>query len=359
MELHASSDRGTLGKPNMGDATRKLWPFAPKASLIWAIALLIGLVLALAVLRATLAWPSTQSENVVLIGVIVLSLLPIVLALLDLIIERGAVIEYAGIKVDFSQTRKMGVAGIVVPSNIGVRGQSVADSGTTQIVDALRQATASDVVVIDLEDGQAWWETRLLVLLAGAERLGKPEKVVFVGTDAKREQQFMGWAYAGDLLPHLANAHPQYRQSLQAANAALRQWELVETPPAPPLATVPPTTVPGALATQHPWLVFDPTGLRNELLAEQLLQSDLGQKVEQTEGARSISLVRLEDLFRPVLSKDHIDLDWPQDRQLDAFLSTESPSIAITQNGRYSALVSRLTLLNQVLKPLVKARDAA
>jgi hypothetical protein len=105
-------------------------------------------------------------------------------------------------------------------------------------------------------------------------------------------------------------------------------------------------------------MAFDPeTGLRNEFLEEQLLQSDLGEKIEQQEGSIRITLVRLEDLFRPVLNKDAIDLSWPANRQLDAFLQTEASSIAITEDGKYSTLVPRLTLLNQVLKPLVKSSE--
>ena len=95
----------------------------------------------------------------------------------------------------------------------------------------------------------------------------------------------------------------------------------------------------------------------NEFFEEQVLQSDLGEKIEQQGGAVKITLVRLEELFRPVLNKDSIDLDWPSDRQLDAFLETEAPSIAITQNRKYSTLVPRLTLLNELLKPLAKRAE--
>ena len=46
------------------------------------------------------------------------------------------------------------------------------------------------------------------------------------------------------------------------------------------------------------WMAFDPsTGLRNEFLAEQILQFDLGEKIELPFGALPISLVRLQDLF--------------------------------------------------------------
>ncbi|MGH8624834.1 MAG: hypothetical protein ACREYC_06060 [Gammaproteobacteria bacterium] len=245
---------------------------------------------------------------------------------MDVFIERDGVIEYGGVKIDFSKVPQMGVSGFTVPVNIGFRGAPVTDSSTTQILDVLKQATTCDAVIIDLEEGQAWWETRLLVLLAGAERLKKPEKIVFVGTEARKEQCFQGWAHPNDLLPCLVQAHPQYLRSLQTARAAPRQWEMVEPvnpvfPGNPPATPGQPPWMSGALATRHAWMAFDgATGLPNEHLAEQLLASELGEKVESQEEPRKISLVRLDELFRPVLSKDSIDQGWSTDRQISTFL---------------------------------------
>jgi hypothetical protein len=102
-------------------------------------------------------------------------------------------------------------------------------------------------------------------------------------------------------------------------------------------------------------MAFDPsTGLRNPLLAEQILQSDLGKKVEQVQGSRSVDLVRFDELFRPVLFRKPIDLSWAPERQLDALLEDESPFIALTRNGKYAALVSKLNLQNEVMKFFVK-----
>ncbi|SEQ06762.1 hypothetical protein [Nitrosomonas ureae] len=336
----------------MNDAKHKLWPFSPRASLITAIVFLVVFLVLIGILRTLAAWPSAQSESIVLIGILVLSLLPIALALLDKIIDRGAVIEYGGVKLAFSQSRELGISGLTVAANIGVRGVAITDSGTIQILDALKQASTQDIVIIDLEEGQAWWETRLLVLLAGAERRGKPDKIVFVGKDAAKDQQFQGWSYTSQLLSCLLKAHPQFERILHAARAAASQLALVEPgqPPNPPWQ--PPL---GPLAMRYQWMANDPaTGLPNELFMEQALQSELGEKFEQQEGSRSINLVRLEELFRPTLHKDCIDLSWPADRQLDAFFGTDVPFLAITQDGRYSALVSRLTLLNQLLKPMLK-----
>ncbi len=341
----------------MNHTDRSFWPFKPRTSIISSIMMLVGLLLIVWALMTKANWPSQGSETTVLVGVLVFSLLPILLALVDVIIERGGVIEYGGMKIDFSQVPKMGVSGFTVPVNIGVSGQSVTDSSTTEILDALRQATACDVVIIDLEEGEAWWETRLLVLLAGAVRLKKPEKVVFIGKDGGIDKCFQGWGYASDLLPCLLQAHSKYPLSYHKAIAAVRQWEMVEpsgdiqNPPQPPLGLL-------GLAGQHPWMSFDnTTGLPNKLLAEQLLASDLGAEVESQEQPKRISLVRLEELFRPVLHKESVDESWPTEQQISAFFDSDTSYIAITQNNKYTTLVSRLTVLNTIIKKLTEQKQ--
>ena len=337
----------------MNTADTRLWPFSARAGLLCALATLAVLMLVVLILRITQGWPDPQSESTVLLGVLIVALIPLALALIDLFVARGAVIEYAGVKLAFSQSRELGSQGLTVPANIGVKGQVVADSGTTQILDALRQSSAHEVVTIDLEDGQAWWETRLFVLLAGAQRLGRPSKVIFVGKDANKAQQFQGWGHAADLLAVMVKSNPQFERSLLMTRGAAAQLALAE----PGEAMVVPPWKPmfGPLATRYQWMAFDTnTGLPNTLFAEQALQSELGQKVEQLTGTRGISLIRLQEIFRPVLSTNAIDLSWSADRQLEEFLKTDDSYVAITQEARFSSLVPRLTLLNQLLTPLLR-----
>jgi hypothetical protein len=68
-------------------------------------------------------------------------------------------------------------------------------------------------------------------------------------------------------------------------------------------------------------------------------------------------LVRLQDLFQPVLEKHTLDIAWPAEKQLDAVLELDSPWIALTQSGKYLALVRRESLLTEVLKSLAKKRS--
>jgi hypothetical protein len=123
----------------MRGTDQRFWPFQPRFSLIAVAFLLASFLAVVAGLRALLRWPAAQSDNIVLIGVLLLSLLPIVLAVLDVIIERGGVLEYRGVKIDFSRSKEKGMVGITNAPNIGVQGQPVTDSSTMQILNSSRR----------------------------------------------------------------------------------------------------------------------------------------------------------------------------------------------------------------------------
>lgn len=339
---------------------QRLWPYKPRSAITSTIAIILVLLVLLGIAQSYIHWPSKDSEITVLIGILLISLLPILLALVDLIIARGGTIEMGGVKIDFSQMPQIGNAGISIPVNIGLSGQSVMDSSTTEILDALRQATSCDIVIIDLEEGAAWWETRLLVLLAGAVRLNKPEKLVFIGKDGGVERKFLGWGYSRDLFRVLLKVHPLYLRLYHIANAAAKQWELVEpfrpgTPgyPEPPLM---PPTIHTGLASMHPWMAFDEnTGLPNPLLHEQLFQNELGENIEiqMPDGPEKINIVRLDEVFGSVLHKHAIDENWSKETQINKFFEQELPYVAMTRNGEYVAMVSRLSLLNEIVKSML------
>ncbi|KJS51301.1 hypothetical protein VM98_37925 [Streptomyces rubellomurinus subsp. indigoferus] len=67
------------------------------------------------------------------------------------------------------------------------------DSGGSHILSTLRRSAGTDVVIVDLEDGHAWWETRLLVLCAGAERLGRPPVIVCTAVQGSQTGRYIGW----------------------------------------------------------------------------------------------------------------------------------------------------------------------
>src|SRR5262249_38299943 len=155
------------------------------------------------------------------------------------------------------------------PPRLGVTvGLPMRDSGTREILATLREASRHAVAVVDLEDGQAWWETRLLVLSAGSVRRGHPSVVVFVATEEGVERRFQGWALATDVERGLLAARDDLRLAYERAAVAARRWDLALPPTVPNGDPGLPWPTPDVAKK---WVVFprSDSGLRNELAAEQ------------------------------------------------------------------------------------------
>ena len=73
----------------MSKAKRQLWSFSARASVISVPIVLVGLLIVVTTLQKATGWPSRDSETAVLVGVFVLSLMPLVLALLEARVAQG------------------------------------------------------------------------------------------------------------------------------------------------------------------------------------------------------------------------------------------------------------------------------
>ena len=351
--VNSKSSQAALSKPQ--DQPRRparLWPFEPRTSLAATLVCLLLLVTLAVLLKTRFRWPGNEAESALLIGILVISVAPIALAITDIIIERGGVIQFGDMRIDFSVATRTAADSLKIPANIGAGAVALTDSDTANILNALGAAVESKVAVIDLERGAAWWETRLLVLLAGADRLGTPNAIVFTATDHGRPRQFIGWACPSELLHQLVQSDPQYARSVAASRAAAHRWDLVEPSPGPGQPVPPPPSMPPGLATDWAWIARDPAGLPNPFLAEQILQGELGRRIESQGGGREISLVRLEALFRPLLRVTVLDLAQPPKSQIKALSFDEELYIAVTNGGDYVGLTSKVTLLCALLPDL-------
>ncbi len=273
----------------MNKSDRKFWPFKPCTSIVATIVILVGLLIICVILRKAVDWPAKDSETTMLIGVMVLGLLPIVLAFIDIFIERGGMFEYRGMKINFSEIPKWGASELTVSFDNGLPNQLVNtnDNDIDDILKALRKSKGCDVVIIDLKNGQGFLETHLLILIAGAVRIKKPEKIVFVGTDGRIDKTFLGWSHPNELLPFLLRAHPQYKRSYNNAKAKSKKCEP---------------------ATEEQSMTYDENSrLQKEFQEEKFLAIDLCKNVKIAEERKPISIIRLDDLFRPVLYKESMD----------------------------------------------------
>src|SRR5262249_41806629 len=266
--------------------------------------------------------------------------------LIDALIRRGGKLSFQGITIDLAAAASRAVD-LRIDTNIGVEGEAVTDSSSMQILAALEKASETDIVVVDLQDGKAWWETRLLVLVAGAVRKGRPRSVVFVASTTQQKRLFLGWAPPQSLLDALLDRrNPQYVTYLKTyalAQEANEKWqeEINKLGPHPPAGvgpSIPPNLTPvPANWKWGDWVAWDGSKAK-PFAMEQFLALALGNEIEEKwkaipyptnpnassvekfPHAVMITEERLNAQFAHQLHRMAIEETDTSDQQVDAFL---------------------------------------
>lgn len=341
--------------------------------------LVLGLFGLAWLVRENSDWPTEGSDNLLLTGVLIIGLLPVMLVLIDALIRRGGKLSFQGITIDLAGADVRGVE-FRIDTNIGVEGETVSDTSSARILDTLERAAATDVIVVDLEDGKAWWETRLLILVAGAVRVGKPRSIVFVAPAEQQKRSFLGWATPSALLEELLGERSPrravylktYGLSLEAGEKWRKAIEQLGPQPAPGAVPVPPPDLPQVPVTWNwaSWVAWD--GSRaNRFAPEQFLALALGNELEETwkavpfpadpnvsssakfPGAVTVTQESLSSLFASQLHCTAIDETARSDAQVDAFLASSGEFVPITRSASYLRLASRSALLEGLVQQLL------
>ena len=350
----------------------RLWPYRQGTALLASVLLLVALLLALIGLRQANALPDDRISAWLFLGVVLLALVPVFLSVLDLVVERGGTVEApGGVKISFAAVEvsaRVDASRTTISTNLGGTppGVNVADIGGAAVLQTLKPALGSDVAVLELGEGEEWWQTRLLLLTAGAARLGYPRVLVFTASKSGRTKQFVAWATPEELLRvYLRNASPQMQFAYQRAQALAGQWALGEPVACRNEVTLPwarnEVTLPWALPGGTTAATANPPGAPPpQLIPEQFLLTELAileppnPPMEDLE----VTVPLLYDLFTAVLRKESIERDVPEERWRDAILGGTDDYLAITERGAYVTLVSRRAAVNAVLRSLIPAAEA-
>ncbi|MFD7815278.1 hypothetical protein ACFV6E_20375 [Streptomyces sp. NPDC059785] len=348
--LTTLSCRSTVS--SMDRSAGPFWPGSARSALLAVPVVLIGLLILLGVLRASIDWPSEKHEGTTLIGIFLLTILPVLLVLFGSLTDGGEV-EAFGIRIQFPAAERQ-PREIAVSPRMGLTpGATLNDNSTAAILDTLQEAARSEVAVVDLEDGTAWWETRLLVLCSGAVRLERPQAIVFLATVGDSGAgTFQGWATPAVLLERLLT-RPALRRSYERALAVSRQWDQAIADTEGGIPDLPFTS---PAASRYAQCFFPgPGGERNPFASEQVLAVEVGHLESRREHG-VITITRLEELFLPVLRREAAVVDarlnspesWQQ-----KILDTEEPFIPLVhKGGRYEHLLSREQAINEILRAL-------
>jgi hypothetical protein len=333
-----------VGKENAkGGQPARFWPFGTRAAVILAPVMLILLLVVWGISRDPLHFDEAHA-GWVLLGIVLLSVLPLMLVVLEGMALSGGSIEVG--KVKLALTAAATAQSLVVATRNVAPGVNISDTGSAQIIDGLRRARSARIVVANLEDGHAWWESRLLILCAGAARVGRPLVIVFTAMRSGRPNQFVGWGHPTELLDRLLDVNPDYARKFEHAMglaSAARQEHSV------PRAGARARVVPQAKS----FIVYPPNteGL-NPFLEEQLLADALGS-IESP--PREIGLGRLNDLFDPVLHTGRVDRTDLEAEWFKKALRSDEEYVAVTDSGTYVALMTRDEVISEVLLALTES----
>jgi hypothetical protein len=376
------------GKPGPSRLER-LWPFSPALALAGVPALWIVFAVVLWGGHHWMKWPTTQSSGGLLYLAAAISLIPIVLLLLDYAAQRRAAFSIRSFSVDFSKDTALPARpSVTLDSSLGFEGVPISDSSVVAIHSLLKQTSGADAVRLDIKSGDAWWETRLFAVCAGAASSGRPSAIVIVGDSATPDRTtsgaFLGWMRPRDALRRFMEQRENLKLAYDRAEAISRQLtmfgppDLRLSPPAgivqpPPPAPMwpPPKQLPGPLAPlpgapQLAWPVAD-YAMRDDFqnLGEdaflRVLLDVLG-KYEQSLmpiGPPRITVGVLHDLFDGVMDRHEIDLAWAPDRQLEAFLNSTGDYVALVERSQFVRLLPRHPAESAILRQLIAPAEAA
>lgn len=331
-------------------AGSRFWPFRSQIAFAASLGLLIGLPLLQWFLRDRLRLNSVPPGWTVA-GIVVISAIPIALHVLDGVAASGGTVAVGSVKIALTEGAVRQVA-VVIPSNAAPPGAAIADSGGHTIEEALKTASLSETIVIDLGDGTAWWETRLLLVCSGSVRLGRPRVIAFVGQVGGRPQQFIGWAGSSDLL-RLLLMKVDYRQAFERAQALALAARLARGAATPVPFREAELNAKQQLINDYS-LAPDATGVDprptiNTFLEERLLAQELAPL--EVRPALITPAAAIND-FKTAMHTDSADQSDADSAWYRKALRLDEDFLPITDTGTYVGLMPRSAVVSTVLLQL-------
>jgi hypothetical protein len=356
----------------MPDQKRLLWPYGRTAAIAFIPLAWILAAILFAVLYRLIGWPDAAARDRIIIAVLILSVVPLLLLLLDFASSSRARVDTPWVKLDFTQIinePNIRVDSFELPRNIETPGTRLADSAAMQIQAALQDATDSPVVMLDIKGGEAWWVTRLLALSAGAARAGAPRALVFVGKEENRDGLFLGWVRPEDALQAILRSRGEYQKRYQLARQVAQQlamyggtFDLLPQLPSPPISNPQPVRVQMPPIVSR-YMLPDYAKL-GDAAFEQILMDMLTASFSPTgdpdfvaleNPPDHLTLARLRDLFGHCLYRTYIDRNWDNERKIQVFLESTAPFVALVNDGKFESMIERAAGNGSILLQLYRA----
>jgi len=223
---------------------------------------------------------------------------------------------------------------------------------TTTIMDLfkrIRDDVVWNYLIVDLEEGQAWLESRLYLFTIILQRMGGLRCVVFVSSAQGLLRGFLGLAEPGQVQRALADKNPWFQNILdKAAAEALAENNM-------PLSMLDPMPKKLAEAISNKF-IFDPN-MQVTVDPKNLEWSQLGSS-GSWDHSRWLTLERFNKnlrsaIFDVELSQFEDTPDTPPENRTRAVLRRRLPFVAlVNQRGEFKRLIDRQVVIEQVAAKL-------
>jgi hypothetical protein len=311
-------------------------------------------------------WPNEQGgwPLAVLVAAI-FAFLPIAPRVLSLLQQSGTTLEGPfGIKINFSAAAAVATIGATrLTDNLVDPGVNIFESTFKELNEAAVRATSQTIVVVNVEDGHAWYKTRLFALAATAEILHAPRFIVLIGQRGGQSMQIGGWIRPSDLVRAIIRSDIRYKKVWLRAQAYLHRVQ----------ANIPKSTdFPRPVNYQ---LSFDEDGAASFMfiLVHQMRDPDkqpaplpppqpdgtqlpLPPALEPLEGGDLypwISLQEVEAMTDAWLVRDAVDRDKSDSEQVDAVMAARGEIVVATRDGQYTGLIDVSRAERDLLRQLL------
>ncbi|HYR78235.1 MAG TPA: hypothetical protein VEM96_20665 [Pyrinomonadaceae bacterium] len=284
---------------------------------------LVVAIFGLSILFVKSRWPALRDATVTTIVLLVAA--PLAMALLW---HRLTSVKAFGLEVSLAESSVQTNAELVA----AITGRQYF-SGEKHIIDQIRNAIVrgeTEIVEINLRNGDYWWSTRLYLLAALADDYSTIQAFAFVGLGIQR--RFLGLCTPAVLRKAIAKAFPTFAEVYAELNG---QWPAV--------------TAPGGRVENivHSWAAHTFEG-KSEL------------EFSELESKGKVSAQLLGDWLSQAgeqLSTDSIDWCGISDSHLlrQILIGYREPYVALLRNGRLDRIVNRFALTVRIAEQTLKS----
>jgi hypothetical protein len=234
---------------------------------------------------------------------------------------------------------------------------SVPDSALPELERSVQNFPSQAEIVVDLEDGGAWYTTRIFAVAATAQEIGSPRAIVLIGQRNGTPRQFGGWVKPEDCVLAFSRKDQKFATIRERALQYLVHLRAHS-------GDLTYTAAPALFPRYHQYVaqyrIYGDIVLIR-ILVDQMLNPEgatANEPLEKPQEPPWTNLGELEHLLEPWLVCDRVKVDQAAKEQVMQVLGSQHDLIASTRNGQFVGMVDVRRVERDIVRQLVERAPA-